>query len=291
MLTRYFGRLSFGLIFLTLAGCRLANGPFEPVPSVVAPAAIVATVATEQPSPTAITPVPSATPPIPDSGWQLLRPGLERRLINLGAEDGRLVESLYLLRLEPARYQFDIAYSPGEPRSLTQWQADSGALIVVNGGYFTPEHTATGLIVSAGQANGVSYGPFAGMLAVTAAGPELRWLAERPYDPAEPLQAALQSFPLLVKPGGLLGYPEEDGQPARRTVVGQDGEGRILFILATRGDFTLHALSRYLTAGDLGLDIALNLDGGTSTGLILADPLEQIPAFVLLPLVILVYER
>ena len=50
------------------------------------------------------------------------------------------------------------------------------------------------------------------------------WFAARPHTPDEPLQYALQSFPMLVKPGGILGYPDEDGRPARRTVIGMDGD-------------------------------------------------------------------
>jgi cellobiose-specific phosphotransferase system component IIB len=74
-------------------------------------------------------------------------------------------------------------------------------------------------------------------------------------------------------------------------VIAQDKEGRFLLIVAPQGYFTLHQLSAYLTDSDLDLDIALNLDGGGSTGLMVAKPREIIPSKVLLPFVILVYER
>jgi hypothetical protein len=96
---------------------------------------------------------------------------------------------------------------------------------------------------------------------------------------------------MLVKPGGVLGYPDEDGRPARRTVIGMDGNGRFLIILTRRSSFTLHQLSAWLTASDLGLDVALNLDGGTSSGLILAQPRQELLPFVLLPAVITIYPR
>ena len=46
---------------------------------------------------------------------------------------------------------------------------------------------------------------------------------------------------MLVKPGGELGFPaeREDNVAARRTVIAQDQAGRILFIVAPRGYFTL----------------------------------------------------
>jgi hypothetical protein len=55
--------------------------------------------------------------------------------------------------------------------------------------------------------------------------------------------------------------------------------------------FILHQLSRYLTEGDLELEMALNLDGGSSAGIVLRDPAESIPPFVALPAVIVVREK
>ncbi|MFQ5419744.1 MAG: phosphodiester glycosidase family protein, partial [Anaerolineae bacterium] len=110
----------------------------------------------------------------------------------------------------------------------------------------------------------------------------------RPYDANEPLQYALQSFPMLVKPGGKLGFPDEDGQPSRRTVIAQDRDGRFLFIIAPWGKFTLHQLSAFLVNSDLDLDIALNLDGGSSSGLLWADN-QGVQAMTAVPAVIAVY--
>jgi len=101
---------------------------------------------------------------------------------------------------------------------------------------------------------------------------EVRWLAARPHDPNETLLEAVQSFPVLVKPGGTMGFPPDPQDvPARRTVVAQDREGRILFLVASEGYLTLHELARWLGGSDLGLEVALNLDGGQSTGLYFAE--------------------
>ena len=265
-----------------LAGCETAV-PFPPTP-IIAPL----------PTFTPVPPLPSSpgtpTPP-PDTGWQPLQPGLERRIITLNDENERPYESLYLLRLEPDQFRFEIAYQPGAPKGLLEWQMETGALIVVNGGFFTETHEATGLTIINGQASGTSYVDFGGMLAINENGPEVRWLVERPYTPTNSIQFALQSFPMLVKPGGIMGYPDEEGSSARRTVIGMDGNGRFLIILARRSSFTLHQLSAWLVAYDLELDIALNLDGGTSSGLILANPREELLPFVLLPSVIIIYPR
>lgn len=278
-----------------------AAGDAAPTPTLVAeptatPLAVVTALMATEPIPT-MTPTETATPavtptatPVPDSGWVQVREGLERRVLRLFGGNGRVVEEITLLRLEPAHFRWRIAYRPGDPLTLPQWQAETGALLVVNGGYFTSAYTATGLVVVDGQAGGVSYGDFAGMLAITEAGPALRWLRERPYDPDEPLQYALQSFPLLVRPGGVVGFPDEDGLHARRTVVAQDRDGRFLFLVASMRHFTLHTLSRFLVASDLDVDVALNLDGGPSSGIMLADEVA-VPSITAVPLVIVVDAR
>lgn len=245
------------------------------------------------PSLTAV-PSPIITPTPGKFDWSPIQPGLERRTLNLTA-DNKYLDSLYILRLEPEYFQFDVAYDP-KGLTLEAWQAQTGALIVLNGGYFRLENESylpNGLTVIKGVPMGSSYSDFGGMFAVTEMGPELRWLAHQPYDPNELLLAALQSFPILIKPGGKLGFPAqyEDNLAARRTVIAQDQEGRILLMVAPQGNLTLHQLSAYLTDSDLKLDIALNLDGGPSSGIILAEPSETIPALSPLPVVITVQQR
>lgn len=253
---------------------------------------------TPTPAPTA-TPTlpPTPTPEPPDTGWQAVADGMEVRRMRV-AVDGGMVERMTLVRLDPAQVRFRVLYTPGEGRRVSEWvsslrAAGRSPLLVVNGGYFTPEYHATGLLVSDGRVYGTSYSGFGGMLAVLPGRRvEVRWLVARPYDPAEVLVEAVQSFPVLVRPGGVLGFPPDadDGRTARRTVVAQDRGGRVLFIVAQDGFFSLHALARWLLESDLDLDVALNLDGGQSTGLYLwaGEATVQIDSGVPVPAVIVV---
>lgn len=245
------------------------------------------------PTPTQIplpTPVPTATSEAPDTGWQPLEPGIELRTIPVAAELG--VERLTLVRIAPQHAAFHIHYTPGAAQTVSAWARQTQATVVINGGYFTKELLTTGLLVSQGQRHGASYGDFAGMFAVADGAASVRWLRARPYDPNEALQEAIQSFPVLVKPGGVMGFPAnaDDGRIARRSVIAQDRQRRILLISAPRGYLSLHALATWLAASDLELDVALNLDGGTSTGLwAAAGPLSaQIDSLTLVPSVITV---
>ena len=216
-------------------------------------------------------------------------------MIRLFNDQAQHIESLYIFRVDQNYFRLDVAYHE-TPQNIEDWQKETKALIVVNGGFFRVEnekHIPNGLTIVNGQVLGSSYDAFAGMLAIHEGWAELRWLAQKPYIAGEPLRAGLQSFPVLVKPGGALGFPEEfeDNVQARRTVIGQDRDGRILFIVTPRGHFTLHRLSLYLTESDLNLDIAINLDGGPSSGIMVAEPREIIPSQTLLPIVILVHAR
>lgn len=216
------------------------------------------------------------TSPPADTGWQTLGAGLEFREIDVwGDDDNEVIERLRVLRLNPDQVDFRVRYDPVQPRLISEWAEATSDFLVINGGYFAPENEhgkeTLGVLISGGQRYGASWGDFAGMFAVTADQVSVRWLRERPYDPAERLSEAVQSFPVLVKPGGEMGFPSDadDGVTARRTVVAQDQAGNILFITAPRGTLSLHALAVFLARSDLDLnvDIALNLDGGASTGL------------------------
>jgi uncharacterized protein YigE (DUF2233 family) len=239
---------------------------------------------------------PEVTSHTLDTGWSLLQPGLEKRLINVYSNQNQLTESVHILRLNQNLFRLDIAYDE-KPKDLEDWQGETKAVIVVNGGYFRMENDKyfpDGLIIVNGKTIGSSYDNFAGMLAINRKGAELRWLTNKPYNSNEGLLAALQSFPILVKPGGKLGFPEqyEDNLKARRTVIGQDKDGNILLIVASKGYFTLHQLSTYLTESDLNLDIAINLDGGPSSGVVVENnPQASVSAQTQLPIVILAFAR
>ena len=252
------------------------------------------------------TPVPLTTstslpalPPLPstpDAGWSLIQPGLERRVIEIYNGQNQTIESVHIWRLDQKYFRMDVAYE-NTPKTLDAWQRETDAALVVNGGYYSIRNEnyyyPDGLTIVDGKASGRSFAGFGGMLAIGEQRAELRWLVEEPYDPNEQFQAGLQSFPILVQPGGTLGFgPERENHvQARRTVIAQDKDGRILFIVAPQGYFTLHQLSVYLTESDLNLDIAVNLDGGGSTGILVTNPRELISPTRPIPFVILVYPK
>jgi len=240
------------LVLVSLA-CDATATPVTPVPTFT----------------TRIDPSPTSEPD--DTGWKALRNGVELRRLRVTDVNGTS-NRLWLARLDPARVRFRVLYDQANPRLVSEWFDAAKALLVVNAGYFTEDHHSTGLVISDGVRSGKSYTGFGGMFAVQGDRVQVRWLVARPYNPAEALRQAVQAFPMLVHSGGKPGVTEDDGNLARRTVVGQDRRGRIVFLVSPDSFFTLKNLSAFLVASDLELDTALNLDGGTSSGLMLAGP-------------------
>lgn len=273
------------LVCLVLSGCGVTSQSAEhplPVPSLIP---------TRPVTPPSIpeTFEPGVSQP-GDTGWIDAGPGVALRRMRVFQNDG--ITPVFVVRLDPTQVRFHVGYAPDEPRSLATWHKESGALVTINGGFFDENNHSTALVISGGTVSGNSYEGQGGMFAVDTAGNvSLRYLAEQPYDPGEPLVEALQSWPMFIKPGGTLVYTgSADEQPARRSAIALDTSGHVLLIVCTGSAFTLRGLADWLLASDLAIDAALNLDGGSSTGLYLdsGEHRERIDAFATLPMVLLV---
>lgn len=256
---------------------------------------VAPTIAIPQPVPTLMPTLAVVPPPAPtaapteapqDSGWESSG-SLDLRRLRQPYGEGIL--SLAMVRIDPAQMRFRVGYEPDPPLALPAWQSLSGASAVINGGFFDEQYHSTALLISDGQAMGESYIGRGGMFAVHHDGAvSLRYLAEQPYDPSEPLAEAVQSWPMLIH-GGTPIYSYEDGARARRSVVALDRAGRVVLLASASSTFTLAELARWLAESDLEIDAALNLDGGSSTGLMVqAGELHaRIDAFVPLPIVLM----
>ena len=197
------------------------------------------------------------------AGWIQLEPGIEFRETQL------TVSTMQILRFDPTFIQPRVAYDVAAPGRISEWQAALDTLAIVNGGYFDDQGRATALTIFDGVVRGASYEGFGGMFAVYSDGRvEVRSLSEQPYNEDEAIVQALQSAPMLVRNGAAVPQPNDDGQRARRSVVATDSAGRILVLVNGWPELSLSDLSTWLVAQpELEIMQALNLDGGSSTGL------------------------
>ncbi len=248
-----------GFVLLLLTACAEIELPVNeravivPAATALAPAADT-TRATSQLS----TPTP---PPVHDSGWQELFPGTEVRTHIAG-------RAMTALRLVPAAVHFDVAYTtnPNDARTVDGWLNRSTALAAVNCGfYFTDDQDqnhAIGLLAGPEGTLSPLRPQWGGVLFVN---DEKGWVQTAPPALKGPVRLGVQGWPMLVRNGAVV--PRLDGDnPDARTVVAQDDQGRILFVVDI-GGVSLDSLARFLVDSDMGIVQAVNLDGGSSSGL------------------------
>ncbi len=270
-------------VAVLLAGC---GEPIFTTPSVEFMTQIAPTIAQS------VTRAPTVTPVPPDTGWRAVAPGIEYR--ELRVEIGAQADRLRIARVDPAQARVRVLYQPDSPRRVSEWLGSTQAQLVINGNYFDPQNHALGLIISDGTRTGVNYEGFGGMLAINGDTVKVRANVSEPYRQDEPLTFALQNFPMLVLPGGQANTQIDDNERlAPRSVVAQDRSGRIVFVISPSLMFTLTGLGQWLASSDLDIDTALNLDGGTSSGLLVRDETQTVgvDSWVNVPSVIVVDNR
>jgi exopolysaccharide biosynthesis protein len=234
--------------------------------------------------------------PTPDVNiWNTAANGVQTRQEVWKSPDGdQASDTVTIVRFDLHYVKLSVAYQPDQPLSMQEWEQKEQPVALINGGYFDGTDHATALVISDGQTYGTSYQGFGGMLDVDTHGNvQLRSLTVQPYDPSENLTQATQCEPMLMLNGKRTQFTS-DTKASPRSIVAIDKQGRLLFITSPDLAFTLNDIADMLPATDLGLTTALNLDGGSSTGLYVSGNQPagvQMNAYVNLPLVIVVKEK
>ena len=240
-----------------------------------------------------ITPAASSSNGTQLNVWNRVATGVEVRYEDWKNSDGD-DDTVTIVRFDLHKIKLSVGYQPGQPLSMNDWTQLEHPLAIINGGYFDQQFHATALVVSNGKVSGQSYTGFGGMLSVDTRGSiSLRSLRQQPYNPNyEQLVQATQSSPVLMS-GGKRTQFNADASQTRRSIVAMDKQGRLLFIVSPNQIFSLDELADQLVSSDLSIEIALNLDGGSSTGLYVngGSSHVSIDSLAKLPLVIIVKAR
>jgi uncharacterized protein YigE (DUF2233 family) len=273
-----------GMLLVVLAACEAttsaASSPSSPLD---APTLVVPVLATRTALPTrtplsvvapSSTPAPTRVPtvaPLTFDGWQPIRSGIFIREMSSGSvsNTGRI----NLVKIDPAQVDFHVRYQPAEPLKVHEWYSATQALVVINSSFFDSAHRAVGQLTSDGQSGGQAHTRMEGAFYLTGVGAAVWPLRGWVKPPGLQIVESVESFPMLLLPGGLLN-PDipNDARTARRTVVAVDRSGNLVFAVTRSGSFTLYGLATWLANSDLDLDTALNFDGGSSSGLAVWTP-------------------
>lgn len=187
--------------------------------------------------------------------------------------------SAHVVRLDLARWSLDSVLASevvsGRPEGLDRplMRVDAfaqriGGVVLVNGGFFDPEHRPLGLRVSEGEAVVPHRRADWGVFFVAEGRPGQ--VHARDWRDRE-AEFAVECGPRLVQNGEPLKLKPN---LHRRTVIGHDASGMV-WLVVTRDPVELNvlaqALARAPSRDGLGLVAALNLDGGPSTQLHVED--------------------
>ena len=211
--------------------------------------------------------------------WRTLRDGMEFTTLRGDRYCRRGSSEIAVLRLDPARVRLKVHHYSrepgGVPLSILEWQQHTGALAVFNAGQYYPDLSYMGLLVSDGVR--VSKRLHPGFKAALVASPEDGRLTARvldldrdPVDPETPgWRDVAQSF-MLFERGGRPRIRKSD-LVANRTVVAQDGKGRIV-VITSEGGYTLWDFAQILQQAPIGLSHAMAMDGGYEAELCVNTP-------------------
>lgn len=201
-----------------------------------------------------------------ETSWKSLAPGLEySRLMNFPAEPNGMIHAF---KVDPARFTLQSKIiGEGENTSIADILTKSGAVIAVNGGYFSPEIKPMGLRMSQGQVlNKPRSISWWGIFYLNNSRPNI--VSPRDFQPNKSTSFAIQAGPRLVIDGEI---PKLAAGVADRSALGITREGKIIVLATENLNLSTKDLAEIMRASekDDGLNCvkALNLDGGHSTQL------------------------
>jgi len=247
--------LIVALFPLFLLAC--ASPPTTPASSTVTPTPPVR-LATFTPAPQPLR--PAATPTPLSLFWQVAFPGVE----TAQTRDG-----LTMLRHAPSLARYDILFegNPDKTRSLHQWLTEFPQTIAgVNCGFYWENKGAylhMGLLEK-GKRRLAPVRPKWGAALVLRNG--VAKIVRKPKKRIPSMTLGVQGWPTLLW-RGRVAAGLDNVAIARRTAVGVDASGRVVWVVDARGD-TLQSFAQRLHQKDIALVDAVNLDGGSSTGLL-----------------------
>lgn len=186
-------------------------------------------------------------------------------------------------------------YHETVPKRLHEWNELIGSDIIINGSYFSELYKATGrLVINGDELGSYEYdAEKSGVFIIQDGIPNLIDTAVDDIPLINDSTSLVQSFPLIIRSGGTDGIAEDSQKIARRTILAKNKSGEFLVIIVDQTPLSLYEMMKVLQKSELDIDLALNLDGGPSTGIIasIGDFNESIIPLSLLPQVITFSER
>lgn len=204
-----------------------------------------------------------------ESNWKNIADGIQYKKVAVekkaNTERASLSGLIHIFQIDTLKYKLGVitARQFGMTNTDTKTMASiSGALIAINGGYFTPEYDSLGLLVQNGQEiNKLKWTSWWHVFQMNGYKPMI--VTKQAWRLNSEIEMAIEAGPRLIVDGNI----QEGLKPgiAERSAVGITMDGMVI-IAATEGyQVSLSEFARTIRENDC-YD-ALNLDGGGSTQL------------------------
>jgi uncharacterized protein YigE (DUF2233 family) len=217
-------------------------------------------------------------------------------------------KDLLAVKINPKTFELSVhQQSKTTAKTIEEIHTDTDSVITFNGSFFTEDFKPTGLLINKGKKlNEISKADLMdGILAIDSKGKvefyNLNSLTSRQYyvDNEEKYNFAIQNGPILIDEEGEIALKQDTGNKASRTAIGIDLEGNLILIILKQSllnidnSITLYEFAHLLKESpeltNLNLRAVLNLDGGSSTGLMIDD--KYFPEMEKVQNVVLVQKR
>tara|TARA_B100000989_G_scaffold289271_2_gene260891 strand:- start:5487 stop:6242 length:756 start_codon:yes stop_codon:yes gene_type:complete len=200
--------------------------------------------------------------------WQTLEPGLE--YTQLPITDMNTKGKLHAFQFDLNNYRMNMVFASDDQSSgasVKKLGKQSNAVVAINGGFFTPEHTPLGLRVQNGKIkNPLKRTSWWGVFYVK--NNKAHIVPQRDYRNDPKIQFAVQAGPRLVVNRRI---PRLKGGYDERSALCITEDKHIVIAVTEHAPITTTHLAKILQRpekdGGLGCRYALNLDGGSSSQL------------------------
>lgn len=233
--------------------------------------------------------------------WKYVQEGLAYAETNVQTGDEEY-KNILLVKIDPKKYRFTIYENKEQAsaKTIEEIHKDQQSLLTFNGQFFTEDFKPTGLLMSEGRELRGESGAHLlnGIVAIDNDGNIHLYQTPQTLN-KEKYVFAIQNGPVLINRKEEIQIEEDTGDMASRTAIGIDKDNNLILIILKQSflkfdnSVSLYQLAHLLKEKpvfqELGLHSVLNLDGGTSTGLMIDD--KYYPEMEKVQNVVLVKER
>ena len=175
--------------------------------------------------------------------------------------------TIHAFKIDPKKYRLSIVKAKNEEKGATveEFAKKSGAFLVINGGFFTPEHKSIGLLVKDGRIlNEIHKTSWWSIFMLKNDKPSI--IRPDGFRMSRNIQMAIQAGPRLVINGRI---PKLKENIAMRSAIGVTDNGEIVIVITSGHGISMHELARRMKnssfEGGLNCKNAMALDGGSSS--------------------------